>query len=231
MELTENSNSRPSGIRSGLVWYAAVLPLLGLFLENFAMNKYHGFMIWGIVLFMRPLCCLLDRRVLREAGTDTGPAALALLPTVYLFKRCFALRHNNAIVIVCLISFSYGVIGNGFTLGLTLDEDRLLNAVRNQSVTSIEPLKKETADESISDALERTCDSISWEMTRSGDVRTVTASAVQKTTGDKLVLTFSVTHDGFTYLDYSFESVTKNGEQLKGDDEKELLKAILLADS
>ena len=219
--------SKPEKIRNGLVWYAALVPALGLFLERYTLNKYLGFMVWGIVLIMRPVCCLIDLHILSDKEKFSCGKGWALLPTVYLFKRCLKLKQNTALAVVCFICLSYGVIGNGFTTGMMVDDERILGAVQNERVSSISELKKEAVPDSVSNQLEKTLEGISWDIKSDGDVRTITVSGTVKDSKDKAELIFKVTHDGYTYTDFKLDKVTKNGEALEGDERKELLVSLL----
>ena len=221
--------SRPEKLRNGLAWYAAVLPGMGLFLERFALNKYLGFLVWGLILIVRPLCCLADIRMLNKRGIMSCSGWFALVPTVYLFKRCLKLRQNTAIAVVCLICLSYGIIGNGFVSGMFVDDERIMNAVRNESITSVTELKGEKVGGSLAEALESSLDRPEWTVTANGDVRTVTVSGKTKSGGEQVSLVFKVTHDGYTYTEFKLEKVLRDNSELEGDDRKELLKALLIS--
>ena len=219
--------TRPEKLRNGLVWYATLLPALGLFLERYTLNRYLGFMVWGLVLIMRPLSCLIDHHILVGKGKLNDSCLWALLPTVYMFKRCMKLKQNTAMAVVCLICLSYGVIGNGFVTGAMMDDERILTAVQNESVLSLNEMKGQKAGGSVSGALEKTLDGISWNIVSEGDTRTVTVSGTVKEDSSKVSLIFKVTHDGYTFTDFKLDSVVKNGETLKDDDRKKLVISLL----
>ena len=223
--------NKPEKLRNGFVWYAAVLPGIGLFLERFALNKYLGFLVWGLILILRPLCCLADIRMLNKRGIMSCSGWFALVPTVYLFKRCLKLRHNTAIAVVCLICLAYGIIGNGFVSGMFVDDERIMNAVRSESITSVTELKGEKAGGSLAEALESSLDRPEWTVTTDGDVRTITVSGKTKSSGEQVSLVFKVTHDGYAYTDFELEKVIRDNSELEGDERKELLKALFISAS
>ncbi len=219
-------------IRNGLVWYAALLPALGLFLENYTLNKYLGFLVWGVVIVMRPLCCLLDMRQLERLGAEDNSRWWALLPTVYLFRRCLRLKTNTAMAVVCMICLSYGIIGNGFVSALFVDDERILEVVRNESVTSVKELRSFGGSDSFGDALDKTAaDGVSWQLEADGNTRFVTASLKEKTNNDTVTLVFRVTHDGYTYTEFKLDKVTRNGTEVTDDARSELLKALFSDES
>ena len=218
-------------LRSGLVWYAAVLPGIGLFLERFTLNKYLGLLLWGLIIIIRPFCCLADMRILEKRGVMSCSRWFALVPTVYYFKRCMRLRHNMAIAVVSMICFGYAVVGNGFTGGLMIDDQRIMNAVRNESIKSVTELKNEKISGSIADAAESALDNAQWSIVSDGDVRTVTVIGTSKSGNDSVSLIFKVTHDGYTFTGFDLEKVMKNGSEIKDEEREEYLKKLFSAES
>lgn len=218
-------------IRNGLVWYAAVLPALGLFLENYALNKYLGMFVWAVVIIARPAACFADRRVLLRDGANVNlPPVLALFPTFYIFKRCIDLKQNTAVAVVCLISLSYGIIGNGFVIGLSMNDDKVVEIVKERYAASIAEVRGVTNLQSFDTAINDALSGVTYNIERSGDVRTVTVKGKDASTGDEYVFVFSVVHDGFTLIKFELETVTQNGTEVKGDERSELLKTLLLPD-
>lgn len=218
-------------VRSGLVWYAALLPVLGLFFENYSVNKYLGFLIWILVLVLRPVCCYADYRILSKKGVfrDESPKAalITLLPTVYCFRRCFALRHNTAMAVICIMCLSYGILGNGFIGGMRVNDDTIFSAVKGQSVRSLKETREINENDDFSEAVERNAPGAEWSIVTDGDKRTVSVKGQLTGTDEQFTLEFVVIHDGYTYLEYKLDKVLKDGEELTGDDRKDLLKRVL----
>ncbi|MBR6874032.1 MAG: hypothetical protein IKN17_11070 [Ruminococcus sp.] len=223
------SETRPAKIRDGCVWYAALLPAFALLLERYALNKYLGILVWAIALLMRPVCCFLDRKQLIAAGRPEEDPYLPLLPTVYLFKRCMALRRNTAIVIVCIISLGYGIVGNGFVAGMSIDDDTILAAVKGSSISSVDNVTVKDSYLSMGDYLDKKATDVKWEIVSSGDVRTVTVSG--KIDSEPFSLEFQVVHDGYTYTKFTLQKLIKNSAELKGDDRIDLLKKLFTDNS
>lgn len=221
-----SAEGRPDKLRNGLVWYAAVLPGLGLFLERLTLNKYLGFLLWGLILILRPLCCLADIRMLEKRGDMSCSHWFALVPAVYLFKRCMSLRHNMAIAVVCMICLGYAAVGNGFTGGLMIDDERIMNAVRAENVTSVSEIKNENVRGTIGDTLSSSLDDPQWSVVSDGDVRTVTVSGIIKDSKEQVSLVFKVTHDGYAYTGFELDKVIKDSLTLEDDERKEFLKKL-----
>lgn len=218
-------------IRNGLVWYAAILPALGLFLENYALNKYLGILIWAVVILARPAACLADRRILvRSGAVDASPAAMCFIPTVYLFKRCFDLKQNTAVAVVCLIAFSYGVIGNGFVVGMSMDDDKAVELVKQRYAASIAGVSGVRNPESFDEALGKAAENIDYSVSKEGDRRTVTVNCTDRSSSDKYAFIFYVVHDGFTLKELKLEEFWVNGDKLEGKDRTKLLRKVLLPD-
>lgn len=216
-------------IRNGLVWYAAILPALGLFLENYALNKYLGMLVWAIVILARPAACFADRRMLMRDGAECKtPSILPLFPTAYIFKRCIDLKQNTAVAVVCLISLSYGIIGNGFVVGMSMNDDKAIELVQNRYAASIAEVGGVIDPESFDTAIKKSLTDVGYEVERSGDVRTVTVKGTDTSTGDKYVFEFSVVHDGYALIEIDLKKLSLNGEPIEGEERAELLKAILL---
>lgn len=214
-------------VRDGLVWYSAILPALALFLENYALNKYLGIMVWAVVIIIRPLCCYFDRKNLLNAGYENvGKSWYVFLPTVYLFKRCMLLRHNTAIAVVCMICLSYGIIGNGFTVGLMMDDDTFVSAVKNEPMTSISDFKSFALYESFETAADRALSEISYSIEANGDERTVTVKGKSKTDDEPLIFVFKIVHDGYTYRSFKLFAVYKGDIKLEDSEKKEYLKKL-----
>ena len=212
---------------NGLVWYAAVVPGVALLLERYAMNRYLGMLVWAIVLIVRPLCCFIDRRILTGKGVEgLGSVYLIFLPTVYLFKRSMVLRQNMVITVVSLICLSYGIIGNGFTVGAFVDDDKVLSSVRASSAGSVSDLAKYGSGMSLDSLLSQAFEEYGYSMVSDGDVRMITASGISAKDGSHAELIFRVVHDGFTCTDFSLETVKKNGCEITGDARKEYLKEL-----
>lgn len=215
-------------IRNGMIWYAAVLPALGLFLENYALNKYLGMLIWCIVILARPAACLADRHILLSSGAvKSSPLLLAFFPTVYIFKRCFDLKQNTAVAVVCIISLSYGIIGNGFVVGMSVNDDSIIEYVKGKYAHSVAGTQLEGQPVSFEDAVSKTLDNVKYEITQKGDERTVAVKGKTKEGSDEICFIFTVVHDGFTLTEFKLSEVIKNGTKLEGDERSELLRKLL----
>jgi len=218
-------------IRNGMVWYAAILPALGLFLENYALNKYLGMLIWGIVILARPAACLADRYVLLRSGAvGHSEPIIAFFPTIYIFKRCFDLKQNTAVAVVCLISLSYGIIGNGFVVGLSMSDDKALDYVKSKYAYSVAGVQPDNEILSFDEAIGKTLSDVRYEVTCKGDERTVSVTGKSVSTDDKYELRFRLVHDGFTLTEFTLSDVIKNGNTLKDDARSDALKEILVPD-
>lgn len=226
---SSQTNNKSEVINNGFVWYAALIPGLALFIETFALNKYMGFLIWGLVLVLRPLCCIIDRNLLIKKGRLSCHIAWALFPTVYIFKRCMAIKNNMVMAVICVICLSYGAIGNGFTTSLFINDETIVNAVKDNSLTSLSGLKDQSSADSISSAAEKAMSDITYSIVTDGDERYVTISGVSKNNGDNIEITVKVVHDGFTYISLGLEKFCKNGEEITDDERKEMLKELFSA--
>jgi hypothetical protein len=96
-------------VSNSLAWTIAFAPilsepiefLLGALAETAAWNS------WWVALLVNTGLCLLDERLLSNAGHDTRgmtPWAFLLVP-VYLFARAAKLRHNSAYALVWIATF------------------------------------------------------------------------------------------------------------------------------
>lgn len=215
--------------RNGIVWYVIILPILGLVLENFATNRYLGILVWGIVVVMRPLSCLLDRARLVKSSFPAPDAASCILPTVYLYSRARLIRGESQLAVICALTLFVGAAGNSFVRGARMTDDDILDAVKASFLTSFDALSDSELDVSLDDAVTDCLTDPEYEIERDGNKRTITLTGKSSENGT-VKIEIIVKHDGFTYTDLYFGDVYQDGKLLPEDEVADFLEE-LFADS
>jgi len=98
-----------SAVGNGFVWCVAIAPVAGAPLESFIepASGQAPHSLWFITPLLILSLCVIDSRVLKNAGHDTASfGGWSLLVPVYLFKRAKALKQSPAYFITWLCSFA-----------------------------------------------------------------------------------------------------------------------------
>lgn len=215
-------------IQNGAVYYAALLPLFGMFLENFAVNIWLGIFLWVLVIAAAPLACYRDAVQLERIGV--APPELkrsAWIPVVYIAKRCRALRQNYSPVVIIVIAVLYALGNNGFVASHSMKNSDYIDYVKTSSVVYIPEISDEMSPNTIAEQLSAYMDEIPvYKIERSGSVRTITAEG--KADGKKLSIVFTIKNDGFAFSDFKISEITLDGKKLNADERAELIKKIFI---
>jgi len=97
-----------SAVNNGLVWTVAFIPIIGTILEYViaGVTKTNADNLWFITLFLNIAFCVVDDRVLKNAGYDTKKfGGWVWLVPVYLYKRAKTLNQSLAYFITWMACF------------------------------------------------------------------------------------------------------------------------------
>lgn len=230
--LTERANSI-TGLKNGIIWYVCFLPLLGLFLENFAISKWAGIFLWAAVVFIMILCCFLDYRAIRKMnpdsfGTDQLKKWIWLAP-VYVYKReKFCMRETYKAIMLGVFCMA-AVILNGFTQGLAVHEGNISVLLSNSYVQNLDNFSGSSPN-IIGEQLESYLgEDIEWDCTKDGDEYTAVCSGSYD--GKKIEVYFVVVHDGFTYQSCKISQIVVDGKVLEGDEYTQAMREIFIPET
>ena len=209
------------GIGTGRLWYAALVPLFGIFIEIYADSFALGVLVWLIALIMGPAACLLDRRYVEEKGFDVLQLkpVYALLPPLYIFKRTKLTGDSQISGIVWCIMLAYALFMNGFTQSLLMDESMMVSAIENDYWSSIAETEDVDCDDTIGVTLAAMGGELEWTAFRADGYLSV------RCTGKSgFGANFKIDYDGYAAGKYHLVSLTINDEIYEGEDAAKIIK-------
>lgn len=217
---------------AGGSWFVAVLPLIGLFLELFATDKYAGAALWLAVIVMMYLGCIADFRHIRHEMPEAQEDSLKwlpILPPIYLIARG-RVRPGEAFKgVLMMILMAAAVFANGFTQGMALDEEKMPPTIENTWVSNLSNFSG-SSDSLVSERLTEWFDEgYSTDCSRSGDEFTIVFSGTHEDVPAEVTIT--VVHDGFAYQTLEASDVTIDGKKQEDDDLKEILAEIFIGET
>lgn len=234
---TINLNELPK-IRNGAMWYVAILPLLALYLENYAVNKWLGILVWAFVLISCPIICYRDMKALEKLEPDAKSLKTAAIvcPIVYMYKRCRLLKQSSIMAVFFTIFSLYALLQNGFALSLRVDDDTFINQVRYNYVANLDELSAIGGGESLNIIGEQIDAFINEEEAEytvfdDGDLHYITASGscnYNGVSGCDLEIVFVIDYDGYAFTSLTLDSVAVSGQELDDEAERQLLEEIFL---
>lgn len=222
-------------IRNGRVWYVAMLPLLGLLIERYAVNIYLGVLLWGIILIASPIICIYDEKELENLGLSSRQLhSCRWFPPLYLFKRAVAARQSTAPVVMLCIFSLYALMNNGFVTALRLNDNAFVNLIKSSNITSVEEYKDSsfsgTIGRHIEDfAIEGTTE---WSFSKENKSRIVTVTGKCNYDGisnQKFEIRFEIAFDGYAVNNMHINSVLLDGRKLEGENRSEFLKSVFMS--
>ncbi|MBQ8107463.1 MAG: hypothetical protein IJ129_01805 [Ruminococcus sp.] len=228
--MEDNTNQYSS---SGRIWFVCFLPLIGLFLQNYAVSAAAGAFLWAGVVISGVLCCLADARSLQrqEVPYSRELNKWAALTPVYVYKREKLLGRERYKALM-LAAFVFAALTmNGFTKGLALDNDSMPVMTQRSYVQDLDNFSGSSPD-MIGDVIEDYLGKeANWHCTHKGDVYTVTVSGEHD--GEDMEILFTLEHDGFVYKAFYVSDILKNGKSVKKDEQayKDLMMEIFLHES
>ncbi|SEK73943.1 hypothetical protein [Ruminococcus albus] len=220
----------------GGLWCVALLPLAGIVLESFAVDKYSGAVLWLTVIFMIFFGCRADLKHydLNNADVldDTARKSLAKavwIPPLYLYRRDKMRRAGATKCAVLVILTAAAIFSNGFVQGLTVNEKNVPDRLENTPV-SVMGFDTSDDDKTVGKMLESWFDDGAYECdcTHSGDIYELVYSGRHGKISAEV--TVNVEHDGFIFKDITAEGITIDGKELKDDELKDMQKEIFLGD-
>lgn len=226
-------------ISSSRIWYAALLPLISLFIEIYAMNFLLGLMVWGFCIVMSIAACLFDRDYLNKLGIDVSPISptFALIPPIYMFKRAALVGERPSVGSICIITMVYALAFNGFTKALTIDNGDLIDHVRGNYWVNVSGVESgsgaQQSFELIGDTLDRYTDEqlggseLHWSVDDDGKKILVSAD----TNDGSMAVEFRFTFDGYVFGDIEVESLTIDGRTYTDEKAAEQLSKIVGRDN
>ncbi len=206
---------------SSRLWYAALVPLFGIYIEIYAANLTLALLVWGLALIMGPVACLLDRKHLVKRGADVSSLrpACVLLPPLYMIKRTKLTKDSPVCAIVWCVMMAYALIMNGFTSALTMDGDDIAGLIADSEWSYIEETKDVNCDRTIKETLEELSGgTLTWAGSKTDDGLSAVC-ADENGFGARFRLEF----DGYMVGDMHLVSINMDGAVYEGESAAKLI--------
>lgn len=230
-------------VGNSMMWYVALLPLFGLVFEMYAVGKFLGYFLWGLIIAVRIIVCINDNKKLKAMGLwDSASSSwLMLLPIMYIIERSRYLGRSYMPVGIGAGCIILALINNGFTEAMTYNENNYYTFVSEAYASYIYDLPY---DENyvynpyltIDGLLNRYCipttgklteDAfVSYEYERIGSEHYVTASAMKD--GKKLAIVFWIDYDGYYFGGVEIDEITLDGKPVEGEQRDQILRDIFM---
>ncbi|MBQ8966125.1 hypothetical protein [Ruminococcus sp.] len=212
---------------AGGTWCTVLLPVAGLFLEIFAVDKFSGAALWLTVIVFIWLGCFADFKQISPDLSEDKRAKLKKLrfiPPVYLYVRESMTAGIRTKGLALAMLMAAAAFANGFTQGLLLDETNIPPKLEGAAVGNMDDFKG--SDSTIGDKLEAWFDEGKYDIscTHTGDIFSVTFSGTRE--GAEAAVTIDIEHDGFAYKEISPEKIVLGGSELDDEDFDKTLKEI-----
>lgn len=225
-------------INDALVWYVAILPLIGLFAQTvYATSFGLGVLLWGLVLILGRCVCYYDYTILDKHGKAVNgmkPLAIAF-PVIYLIQRSQVLNQRKIYSTVMLLTACLGFFGNGFVRGLSMNDESYMITVRDSSVVSLIDLEDYdgytlSTDKIIGTSIDELCTGkqCTWSYKEIDGNNYVYANNIiyYDRTNKVICVCFKVLYDKFAYSGIELESITIGDKELVGDKYDEFVKRL-----
>ncbi len=218
-------------LSSSRAWYAAVVPLIGLFIEILADSIYLGALVWITCAVSCVAACVLDRRYLGAQAIDLTALkpCTAYIPPLYLYKRAVLLNANPTQIIVFIISFIVALSSNGFTMARMMDEDDAAGEVRNNYLVNVESFENTQPTKTIEELLKLYskdhlgAQKLEWSAERGDGAVTVGAVSERK----DFEIVFSIEFDGYAFGMITVEKITENSKTYEDERALEKFKKMM----
>lgn len=215
---------------NGIIWYICILPLLALFLENYASSKWAGIFLWAATAVMLIVSCCYDCKKLEKADIDTSAVrGWVWLAPVYVYKREKMLGRETYKGIMLTVFLLAALAMNGFVQGTRINEDSLPEMLENSYVQNLDNFSGVSSNV-IGEQLEKYLgEDADWKCTKKGDIYTAVCTGEHK--GKKVQVSFEVEHDGFTFLGCRVSEIISDGKKLEDEDFKKALAEIMIPET
>lgn len=229
MPQTENnSNSAKAlSLNNGLIWFICFVPLIGLFLENYANSATAGAVLWILVPLFMIGCSVADcKQLIKHDIAATHLYKWVWLTPVYVYKREKLCGRELYKAIMCGFFIIAALFMNGFTQSIKIDADYMTVSAQNSYVQSLDNFSGSSSKiigECIASYLG---DDAEWDCTKDGHNYTVTVKG--KHGSDNYTISFIIVYDGFTYRKFAISDVVKNDVSLRDEDFSSVCKAIFI---
>jgi len=211
----------------GYILYAMFLPVIGLFLERYAVSAIVAIIMWALVLILMPITCALDKKMLVKYDVNTESLGKTFLcPPLYIYKRQAMVRGEKMLCVACVTLLIGAIFTNGFIKGMRINEETVEAMIPNTAVTQLSNFSGKSQS-TIGECLKAySTKDLKWSTTKQSYGFDSVASGVHD--GKDFKVTFKLEFDGFAYHDFIITAVEVDGKALEKDDRKDFLQACFV---
>ncbi|MGN0601219.1 MAG: hypothetical protein ACI4I7_00765 [Oscillospiraceae bacterium] len=221
-------------IRNGKVWYVAFLPLLGLFLENFAQNKWMGIILWLSILVIGPIVCISDEKDLRKFGVSSLQLYKArFFPPLYVYRRIIMTKQTKTPFVMLIIFMIWALLNNGFAASLKITDETFINMIQNCYTSSVTDLDENKVNNIIGERIDDFAqkDTVKWSYSEDDCFKYVTVSGLcnyGSKQSQKFEITFKLNYDGYKVKEITLQSASLSNIQLNQNKLKDFLNKVFI---
>ncbi|MGN1132880.1 MAG: hypothetical protein ACI4RN_00320 [Oscillospiraceae bacterium] len=221
-------------ISNNKLWYIALLPLVALFAENFAVNKWLGIALWTGVIAASIAVTVSDEKDLRKMSmSHVSLYKSRFFPPLYIYRRQTLFQKSKAPFIVLLLSLLLALGNNGFVSAMKVDDSTFISSVQNSSVSNIEGFSEYTSTASIENRIKSfsQSNSINWQYSADNNNRYVSATGYcggKASNKTKFKIVFKLDFDGYKITELSVDSCYLDGAKLSEKDQNTFLYKVFI---
>lgn len=215
---------------SGAIWFVCFLPLIGLYLENYADRRSVGIFLWAAVAAVMLAVCAYDSRLIYNRCSDkdgaAGVAGWFWLAPVYIYKRERFLGNSTYKAIMAGAFIFAAFTMNGFVKGAAVNKENISELLKNTYVSNLDNVSGSSNSiiGEVSGAYFGNTEV--WTTEKKGDTYIITCEGTHE--GKTVTVTYKIVHDGFTFRSVRADGVAVDGKTLTGKDRVRVLTEILL---
>ena len=211
----------------GYVLYALALPVIGLFLERYAVSAIVAIIMWVLVLILMPISCALDKKMLVKYDVNTEALGKTYLsPPLNIKKRQLIDRGEKMLCVASVTLIIGALLTNGFIKGMRVNSETVEQMIPNTAVTQLSNFSGSSIN-TIGECLEAySSEELKWTTTK--ESYGFESVAAGKHDDKEFKVTFKLEFDGFAYHDFIITDVEIDGKQLEKDERKDFYQACFI---
>ena len=214
----------------GIIWFIVFLPLIGLFLENYAVSKFVGIFLWASIIILMPVCCYADCKKLGKIGYDTTfLKKWIFISPIYVFYRERITGRDVNKSIMLGIFLAGALFLNGFTQSIHINGDVITESLKNSPVSYLENYSGSSQNIIETQIDNYFDDSAEWTIQKQKYGYDIIVSGTHES--EKITVTFKFKYDGYVSKGVSVADISVNGKTLSGDDFKAYMREIFIPET
>ena len=226
-------------IPNGAVNYMVFLPLLGLFLENFAPALPLGVLLWGMVMIFMRVAAYKDSKnaVEKNVLRDSAKTVAVLAPVVYMFMRCQGLGRGLGRFIAVALTSALALFWNGFTESFKMSPESFIVSAQTRYLSDLGVYEKvDNYEENymLGDRVDAFVKDADWSYSEFGGDKCVILTGSlnehvpDEYKGKEIEIKLRSNFDGYNVklMQFEFYDCELDGDEIKGDDKDDFVEGF-----